>query len=151
MLTIWGLAKERYKISKDDGTSEGSFLFLAIDEAHNIISDDKEADTGLKKEIVKLLKTIAAEGRKFKIFLILISQRPEKINSNVISECDNFIVMKSTPPTIANLKDIIPIEEKEKSQLDEAFNFKKGEAIYCGKFTNYKPEKAEGDIKRTLK
>ena len=96
-----------------------------------------------------MIKTIAAEGRKFGLRLILISQKPNKINADVLSECGTFIVMKSTPITIKALKETMPINKKKVKVLDNAINFDKGKALYCAKFTNYLAEEVEGDIKRT--
>ena len=147
---LWHEAKERFKASKEISDSiDNQSIFVVIDEAHNIIPVKHDADSAINKEIVRLIQTIAAEGRKFGLYLVLISQRPNKISENVLSECDNFIVMKSTPPTIEMLKDILPIKKEKKNQIDESFGFDPGQAFYCGKFTKYEPIKVDGDIKRT--
>lgn len=147
---IWHEATERFKVWKqrDDGDDIQS-LYFVIDEAHNIIPAKHDAESAISKEIVKLIQTIAAEGRKFGIFIILISQRPNKINENVLSECENFIIMKSTPPTIDILKDILPIKKDAKNKIDESFGFDPGQAFYYGKVTKHEMIKVDGDIKRT--
>jgi len=148
---IWSIAKERYRKHKDeespaDKNNDLSNLFIVIDEAHNIVPEDNGIDSDLSREVVRMLKTIAAEGRKFHLFLILISQRPNKINANVISECDNFIIMKSTPATIELL-------EKQLSLpgycVQETQRYQTGQALYYGKFTDYEPKRVKGDIRRT--
>jgi energy-coupling factor transporter ATP-binding protein EcfA2 len=146
---VWNLAKERYLLAKADNASDRKPLFIVIDEAHNIMPEGDEVESGVARETIRLLRTIAAEGRKFGLFLILISQRPNKVNSNILSECDNYIVMKSTFPTIELVKKLLPLKASKKRGVDKAFGFGKGTALYCGKFTAYTPILVEGDIKRT--
>src|SRR5699024_3841155 len=37
-------------------------------------------------------RTVAKEGRKFGVFLILSSQRPGELSKTVLSQCNNFIL-----------------------------------------------------------
>jgi hypothetical protein len=37
---------------------------------------------------------IAAEGRKFGLYLLLSTQRPQKIPENVLSQADNLVLMR---------------------------------------------------------
>ena len=67
-------------------------VFVLIEEAHRFIP---AKDRTLSKQIVK---RIAAEGRKFGIFLILITQRPYKIDQDVLSQCNSQIIMRMTNP-----------------------------------------------------
>src|SRR5262249_17273397 len=61
--------------------------FLVIDEAHNVIPrDGASAYAAVLRDQVR---TIAAEGRKYGLCLILCSQRPDKLDTRVISECEN--------------------------------------------------------------
>lgn len=63
---------------------------ILIDEAHNFVP--AAGDAGVR--VATMVTKIAAEGRKYGLWLILASQRPQKLNANVISQCDNMIVMK---------------------------------------------------------
>ncbi len=147
---IWKIARKRYIEASEKGKGEEITppIFIVIDEAHNIVPGES-ADTLFAKEISEIIRTIAAEGRKFKIFLILISQRPDKIHRSVISECQNYIIMKSIPPTIEKLHDLLP--SNLNSELERLINYKKGDALYYGKFTKYDHKKVSGDIRRTKK
>jgi hypothetical protein len=42
----------------------------------------------------ELIHTIAAEGRKYGLHLILATQRPNKVKRGLLGECDNAIIMK---------------------------------------------------------
>jgi hypothetical protein len=45
-----------------------------------------------------VLRTIASEGRKFGLGLCVVSQRPAKIDKNVLSQCATQIILKVTNP-----------------------------------------------------
>ena len=37
---------------------------------------------------------IAAEGRKYGLYLLTSTQRPNKVHENVVSQCDNLLLMR---------------------------------------------------------
>ena len=39
---------------------------------------------------------IAAEGRKFGLYLLVATQRPHRVNELVVSQCDNLVLMRMT-------------------------------------------------------
>jgi len=67
---------------------------VVIEEAHNYIP---ERGTG-KAASTPIIRTIAAEGRKFGLGLMIISQRPARVEKNVISQCNTQIIMRVTNP-----------------------------------------------------
>jgi uncharacterized protein len=77
---LWAARKERRP------------LLLVVDEAH----DACPADPGdqLQQLAVELFNRIAGEGRKYGIHLLLASQRPDKLPDNVLSQCDNLLLMR---------------------------------------------------------
>ena len=65
---------------------------LVIEEAHNFCPE-----RGFDKTIsTDILRTIASEGRKFGLGLLVISQRPARVDKNVISQCNTQIIMRIT-------------------------------------------------------
>ncbi|MDI6888798.1 MAG: ATP-binding protein [Methanocellales archaeon] len=67
---------------------------LVVEEGHNFCPErgyGKAASTDI-------LRTIASEGRKFGLGLTIISQRPARIDKNVLSQCNTQIIMKVTNP-----------------------------------------------------
>lgn len=66
--------------------------FIVIDEAHNFVPEYEESS--LQKKVSDLITTIAAEGRKYNIFLIISTQRPGKIRKGLAAECENVAVLK---------------------------------------------------------
>ena len=76
------------------------FLFV-VEEAHNYCPE-----RGFRSAVSSnILRTIASEGRKFGMGLCIISQRPAKVDKNIISQCNTNIILKVTNPN--DLKAII--------------------------------------------
>jgi uncharacterized protein len=67
-------------------------LLLVVDEAHDVCPADP--DDELQRLAVELFTRIAGEGRKYGIHLLLASQRPDKLPENVLSQCDNLLLMR---------------------------------------------------------
>lgn len=67
---------------------------LVIEEAHNFCPEK-----GFEKTVsTDILRTIASEGRKFGLGLMVVSQRPARVDKNVLSQCNTQIIMKVTNP-----------------------------------------------------
>jgi DNA helicase HerA-like ATPase len=67
---------------------------LVVEEAHNFAPE-----RGFSKTISsEVLRTIASEGRKFGLGMMVISQRPARIDKNVLSQCGTQVIMKVTNP-----------------------------------------------------
>jgi uncharacterized protein len=67
-------------------------VLIAIDEAHNVLP--ATTDDELLRFTTELGVVIAGEGRKFGLHLFVASQRPSKVHPNVISQCDNLVLMR---------------------------------------------------------
>ena len=67
-------------------------LLLVIDEAHDVCP--AEPADPLQRLAVDRCTRIAGEGRKYGIHLLLASQRPDKLPENVLSQCDNLLLMR---------------------------------------------------------
>lgn len=70
-----------------------AFFFL-IEEAHNFCPERGFGDAISSS----LLRDIAAEGRKFGFQLCVVSQRPARVDKNVLSQCNTQIILKITNP-----------------------------------------------------
>ncbi|RLI58693.1 MAG: hypothetical protein DRO67_10480 [Candidatus Asgardarchaeum californiense] len=76
------------------------FLFI-VEEAHNYCPE-----RGFGNAVSSpMLRTVASEGRKFGMGLCIVSQRPAKVDKNIISQCNTNIILKVTNPN--DLKAII--------------------------------------------
>ena len=53
-----------------------------------------EPETRMAKAVTDSVVTIAAEGRKYGLFLILVTQRPCRLHPTVLSQCDNLCLLR---------------------------------------------------------
>jgi DNA helicase HerA-like ATPase len=65
---------------------------VVVDEAHNICSADPRDEVGRLSTDTAV--QIAAEGRKYGLYLLTSTQRPNKVHENVLSQCDNLLLMR---------------------------------------------------------
>lgn len=102
---------------------------LVIDEAHNLCPADPV--TPAQRALVDRLVQIAAEGRKYGLWLLLSTQRPSKIHPQVLSQCDNLLMMRmNSPADVAQLAEVFGFVPP--AMLQRAPSFLQGEAIAAG-------------------
>jgi DNA helicase HerA-like ATPase/transcriptional regulator with XRE-family HTH domain len=90
-LIVYKLAKELFNARKYGKIPEFFFVF---EEAHNFCPERGLGEVASSK----MLRVIASEGRKFGVGLCIISQRPAKVDKNVLSQCSTQIILKVTNP-----------------------------------------------------
>jgi hypothetical protein len=93
---IWSNAADQYSAALRDAEDGDSRVptFLVIDEAHNLVPTRRTSPAA--ERLAADIARIAAEGRKFGLFLLLITQRPRKLDPGILSECDALFLMKMT-------------------------------------------------------
>jgi hypothetical protein len=94
-MVVMQLAHKLFEARKAGRVPE--FLFV-IEEAHNFCPERGFGEVPSSK----ILRTIASEGRKFGMGLCVISQRPARIDKNVLSQCNTQIILKVTNPNDIN-------------------------------------------------
>jgi Helicase HerA, central domain len=106
-------------------------LFIVLDEAHNIIPAQP---AGLAQRRVKdWFRTIAAEGRKFGVFLILVTQRPDKIDPLIVSECENAAIMKLNSELVLEEScSLLGLSPAQKYQAKQSLSFLRGRIVLFG-------------------
>lgn len=106
-------------------------VLIVIDEAHNICSPNP--GTAVERALTEQLIQIAAEGRKFGLWLFLSTQRPTKIHPNVLSQCDNVGLMRiNAPRDLAELAEAFGFVPDE--LLSQAQGFRQGQGLFAGGF-----------------
>ncbi len=109
-------------------------VLIVIDEAHNVCP-------ALPEDALTSLATmhavrIAAEGRKFGLYLLTATQRPQKVHPNVVSQCDNLVLMRMN-----SLGDLDYTREVfsfvPAPLLERATTFGLGEALVAGKLSSH--------------
>jgi hypothetical protein len=76
---------------------------VVIDEAHNICAAHPEDP--VSRISTDRAVQIAAEGRKYGLYLLVSTQRPGKVHENVVSQCDNLLLMRMNSQ--ADLADLV--------------------------------------------
>ena len=100
-------------------------VFLFVEEAHRVIPKGRK--TLSSSSIVR----VAREGRKFGVFLTIISQRPSAVDPDVLSMCQSMIVMKTVNP--ADQQAIRQAAEKmSEDLLRDLPGLNVGEAVVVG-------------------
>lgn len=104
-------------------------VFILLEEAH------RYAPAGVKVVSTDILKQILAEGRKFGVGIGLITQRPGKLDQDVLSQCMTQFIMRIVNPidqqTIAS-----SVEGAGRRLLDELPALTKGQVIVSGVAVN---------------
>jgi hypothetical protein len=109
-------------------------VLVVIDEAHNVCP--QKSDDPVTALVTEHAVRIAAEGRKFGLYLLVSTQRPQKVHENVLTQCDNLMVMRMNSLAdlgfIADVFSFVP-----SSLLDRATAFRQGEALVAGKIASH--------------
>lgn len=66
-------------------------LLFVCEEAHRYASADKSVGFGPTR---KAISRIAKEGRKYGVFMGLVTQRPAELDSTIISQCNTLFAMR---------------------------------------------------------
>jgi DNA helicase HerA-like ATPase len=123
--------------------------FIVIDEAHNLVPDDV---TGIPEaKLREQFRTIVAEGRKFGVFLILVSQRPDKLDRRVLSECENKALMRLDSKFVLDLTtEMLGLQDVPERMLEKTLGFGIGRALLLGRWAGGTPKVLYSAARRTV-
>ncbi|AWN16704.1 ATP-binding protein [Salinisphaera sp. LB1] len=82
-IKVWQTSNER----------ESSPVLLVCEEAHRYVPNRGEAQY---EEAQSAIRRIAKEGRKYGLSLLLVSQRPSEVETTVLSQCNSWLVLRTT-------------------------------------------------------
>ncbi len=103
---------------------------LFVEEAHNFAGNESSS---ISRGIIE---TIAREGRKFGASLCLVSQRPVRLSTTALSQCNTQLILRVTNPY--DLKHIGESSEGiDQSTLDSITSLRVGEGILVGEAVNF--------------
>jgi uncharacterized protein len=95
------------------------FVFVC-DEAHLYLPVREDADA-VEKQALYSFERIAKEGRKYGVSLLVVSQRPSDVSRTILSQCNNFLILRLTndqdqnvvrrlmPDSLAGVLDGLPL------------------------------------------
>ena len=104
-------------------------VLIVVDEAHNVCPARPEDP--LTAIATEYAVRIAGEGRKFGLYLLVSTQRPQKVHENVLSQCDNLLLMRMN--SLADLGFVSEVFSfVPQSLLERATTFRQGESLAAG-------------------
>ncbi len=105
-------------------------VLVVIDEAHNVLPAEPEDPITARSTQAAI--RIAAEGRKFGLYLLVSTQRPQKVHENVLSQCDNLLLMRmNSQADLGYVGDVFSFVPP--TLLARATAFRQGECLVAGK------------------
>jgi DNA helicase HerA-like ATPase len=109
--------------------------FLAVlEEAHNFIPSRGEGQA--ETPSVDVIKKIVTEGRKFGTGLMLVSQRPSRLDETTLSQCNTFLIFRLVNPRDQSfVEKVMENLSREDSRLLPAFG--PGQGIISGQAVRF--------------
>ncbi|MEM2963331.1 MAG: ATP-binding protein [Candidatus Anstonellales archaeon] len=106
---------------------------LIVEEAHNFAPEKVQKEAAISKNVIE---TFAREGRKFGACICLVSQRPVRLSTTALSQCNTNIILKITNPF--DLKHVAESCEGIDANTQSAITtLGVGEALIIGEAVNY--------------
>jgi hypothetical protein len=138
--TAWAEARERWEgtLSNEADKDMRVPTFIVVDEAHNVIPAEPKNPTQIRLQ--EQFRTVAAEGRKFGVFLILVSQRPDKLDPLVLSECENRAVMRmGSDVVLRKTNEVLGLDIVPVRMTQRCLEFDIGRALLFGPWADDNP------------
>ena len=106
-------------------------VLLLFEEAHNYLP---QIPTPQNRAARKTVERIAKEGRKYGVSCMIVSQRPSDLSETILSQCNNFVILRLTNPTDQNyVKKLVP--DSFAGMFDVLPSLRQGEALIVGDST----------------
>lgn len=95
-------------------------LTIVCDEAH-LYLPVRDAAEAAERRALESFERIAKEGRKYGVSLLVVSQRPSDVSRTILSQCNNFLVLRLTndqdqnvvkrlmPESMGGITDVLPL------------------------------------------
>ena len=109
-------------------------FMTVIEEAHNFIPSRGEGQA--ETPSVEVIRKVITEGRKFGAGLLLISQRPSRLDETTLSQCNTFLVFRLVNPRDQSFVEKV-MENLSKSDLRMLPGFAQGEGIISGQAVRF--------------
>jgi hypothetical protein len=117
------------RVAEDDERYLPYPSFVLIEEAHNFAPASGDLVS------TRILKQVLSEGRKFGVSVGLISQRPGKLDPDVLSQCNTQFIMRIVNPVDQD-RIAGSIETVGRDLLRELPSLSKGQVIVAGSAVN---------------
>jgi uncharacterized protein DUF87/phospholipase D-like protein len=107
---------------------------IVLEEAHSLIPEKSEASDvsgGKDNPALRQASRIASEGRKFNLGLVVVTQRPAKVNKGVLSQCNTQVLFRLMNPSDLNAV-TSSVEGASKEVLERLPRLRTGECLISG-------------------
>ena len=122
---------------------------IVVDEAHNLMPAQP---TGKEEVIIRdQFRMIVAEGRKYGIYLMVVSQRPDKLDPAILGECQNRAVLRLSSAAVLNLThDVLGLDDVPRQMLERTLSFGPGRVLLSGEWADGRPTMFYSAARRTI-
>ena len=147
----WATARSRWNraLRKPENEDDRVPTFIVIDEAHKLAPAEVTTRAGMA--LREQVRTIAAEGRKFGLFLILASQRPDKLDPVILSECGNKAIMRFDSELIVqDVQARLGLADVPQRSLQRCVTFGPGRVLIAGRWAPSQPKEFLCAARRTV-
>lgn len=109
--------------------------FLAlIEEAHTFIPSGREASGAVPS--LDTIRKLITEGRKFGTGLLLVTQRPSRVDETILSQCNSFLILRLVNPRDQNfVKQIMENLSEQDSRMLPGFG--PGQGVISGQAVRF--------------
>jgi hypothetical protein len=109
-------------------------VLVVIDEAHNVCPG-RPADDVSELATDRAIR-VAAEGRKFGLYLLVSTQRPQRVHELIVSQCDNLVLMRmNSTADLAFVGEMLSFAPA--GLLERSRSFGLGESLVSGKIASH--------------
>ena len=116
------------KIWQSDEERKFSPILLVCEEAHRYIPNSGMAQYESAQDAIR---QVAKEGRKYGIGLFLVSQRPSEVEATVLSQCNSWIVLRTSNESDRNhVRGVLPDSLEGLTKM--LSGLRRQEAIFVG-------------------
>ena len=149
--TIYSIIAEKLFEAKVTKKLRWPFLLL-LEEAHNFVPG--RGTSSAEQQSIAITKQIAQEGRKFGMGLVVISQRPSRLDETTLSQCNSYIIMRMVNPADQTFVRRV-IESLGEEEVRLLPDLDVGEALLSGQMVNFpvlvriKPPESRGEREET--
>ena len=149
--TIYSIIAEELFEAKVNERLQLPFLLL-LEEAHHFVPS--RGTSPAQQQSIAITQQIAREGRKFGVGLVLISQRPSRLDETTLSQCNSYIMMRMVNPADQTFVRRV-IESLGEDEVKLLPDLEVGEALLSGQMVNFpilvkmKPPKSQSEHEGT--
>jgi hypothetical protein len=146
-----GRAKARWTAALKEPAANDARVptFIVLEEAHHLVPSanavTQEPGFGASA------REIAAEGRKYGLFLLLVTQRADRLDPIVLSEVENISILGlNTPHALDCTVEAFGLKHESRQQLESVLRFPAGRALLLGRWVDYSPRLLYVAMRRTV-